>query len=161
MQKVGTIDFHVLGPVKAGARPRVRFHKAKGDKPGFAQTYMPPEHQTYEGILRTAAQQALGDREPLDGPLKLTMVVILPRPRSQSKREYERLGGWKTTRPDLDNYLKIVVDAINGVLCHDDAQIVRIDAAKHYASTPGGSGVWVRLGPTLPSWGSWRGSMWA
>ena len=38
-----------------------------------------------------------------------------------------------TTRPDTDNYIKLVTDAMNGIVYEDDNQIIAIQAAKFYA----------------------------
>jgi Holliday junction resolvase RusA-like endonuclease len=44
---------------------------------------------------------------------------------------------WPTTRIDLDNVTKAILDACNGIVYKDDAQIVRLHAVKQYAITPG------------------------
>jgi len=38
--------------------------------------------------------------------------------------------GAKTLRGDLDNYVKLTLDALNGVAWEDDRQVVRISAVK-------------------------------
>ena len=42
-----------------------------------------------------------------------------------------------TKRPDLDNFLKAVVDGCNGILFRDDAQVTKIIVEKIYASEQG------------------------
>ena len=39
-------------------------------------------------------------------------------------------------KPDLDNLVKSVLDALNDVAWHDDAQIVELHVSKHYVSSP-------------------------
>ena len=39
---------------------------------------------------------------------------------------------WQTSKPDADNYAKLILDALNGVLWRDDAQVVRLFAEKVY-----------------------------
>lgn len=39
---------------------------------------------------------------------------------------------WKTSRPDLDNLLKLVWDAMSGILIDDDEQICEVYAAKRF-----------------------------
>ena len=42
-----------------------------------------------------------------------------------------------TKKPDLDNLVKLVLDAYNGVLYDDDSQIISLSLSKMYSSTPG------------------------
>ena len=44
-----------------------------------------------------------------------------------------------TGRPDLDNLIKALTDACNGIVWRDDAQIVRLMAEKRYSEQPGAS----------------------
>jgi Holliday junction resolvase RusA-like endonuclease len=39
-------------------------------------------------------------------------------------------------KPDLDNVVKAVLDALNGVVYLDDAQVVNLVATKRYATEP-------------------------
>jgi Holliday junction resolvase RusA-like endonuclease len=41
-----------------------------------------------------------------------------------------------TTRPDLDNYVKGALDAINGIVVNNDSQLVEIEAHKRYGIDP-------------------------
>lgn len=40
-------------------------------------------------------------------------------------------------KPDIDNIVKVVADALNGVAYHDDTQIVMVVAKKVYSSLEG------------------------
>lgn len=42
----------------------------------------------------------------------------------------------RRTRPDTDNYIKGILDALNGIVVKDDSQIVNIVAQKFYSDTP-------------------------
>jgi hypothetical protein len=41
-----------------------------------------------------------------------------------------------TSRPDVDNYLKAILDAINTIVVADDAQIVEVYAKKKFSVAP-------------------------
>ena len=40
-------------------------------------------------------------------------------------------------RPDLDNFVKTFLDSMNGILWHDDSQVVEIVASKFWAIQTG------------------------
>jgi hypothetical protein len=41
-----------------------------------------------------------------------------------------------TSRPDVDNYLKAILDAINTIVVADDAQVVEVYAKKKFSVAP-------------------------
>ncbi len=63
---------------------------------------------------------------PLSGPLKLTVLCVFTRPKTGKPRAHH------VTKPDLDNLVKFIADAGNGLLWEDDRQIVQIRAVKIY-----------------------------
>ena len=40
------------------------------------------------------------------------------------------------TKPDIDNVVKVVCDALNSVAYHDDTQVIRVVAEKVYSDEP-------------------------
>lgn len=54
----------------------------------------------------------------------------------KSMSEKKRLIAKKTTRPDLDNLVKYILDMGNGVLWEDDAQIIDLNCSKEYGDMP-------------------------
>ena len=73
--------------------------------------------------------------EPLDGPVRVTVDFIMPRPKSLPKRVKQHVK-----RPDLDKLLRSTNDALTGIAYQDDSQIVSIHGTKHYChpdSDPG------------------------
>ena len=50
---------------------------------------------------------------------------------------HKKNRGFKTTRPDADNLAKACCDALNGVLYHDDGQIVSLRATKQWGERDG------------------------
>lgn len=138
------IEIVVLGVPVAKGRPR--FAKATG------HTYTPEKTRNFEAALKYAAEQVMGDRPPLDGPLTLEIDVRLPiTPSWPKKRQDEALSGKlrPTKKPDFDNYAK-TVDALNMVVWVDDGQVVEAKVSKHYSNKPG---MWIRVRPLQPEEG--------
>lgn len=128
------ISFTIPGAPRGKGRPR--FRRAKG----FVATYSDPKTANYENLIAYAAQEARGPRQPLEGPLVVTVLIRLAPPTSASKRiRAAMLAGevHPTKRPDLDNVIKAVLDGCNGVAFADDAQVCWINAGKVYAETAG------------------------
>mgnify|MGYP001592175909 FL=1 len=73
---------------------------------------------------------------PFVGPVKATICFVFEHPKSYSAKR-KAATTWKDTRPDLDNHIKELLDALNGLAYHDDAQIVEIFARKRYGSPSG------------------------
>lgn len=138
------IEIVVLGVPVAKGRPR--FAKATG------HTYTPEKTRNFEAALKYAAEQVMGVRPPLDGPLTLEIDVRLPiTPSWPKKRKDAALSGKlrPTKKPDFDNYAK-TVDALNMVVWVDDGQVVEAKVSKHYSNKPG---MWVRVRPLQPEEG--------
>lgn len=136
----GTIRFTIPGPAVGKGRPRF----ARRGK--FVQTFTPEKTASYESLVKLAASEAMAGRQPLYGPVSLTVAIQVTPPASWSrKRRSLALGGEMapTGKPDVSNVLKAIEDALNGIAYADDAQICRIAASKRYAETPGVT-VWVR-----------------
>jgi len=64
-------------------------------------------------------------------PIRVTVWVMF-----EAKRKKD-LGQWKPTKADLDNLLKIHLDALNGVAFADDALICEILATKRWGDRNG------------------------
>jgi len=60
-------------------------------------------------------------------PLKVNLAFYINKPPSVSKKRK-----YPITRPDIDNYTKLVLDALNRYLFEDDSQIVELHATKAY-----------------------------
>lgn len=76
-------------------------------------------------------------KEPLLSPLKLIIEFHMTVPTRWTKRE----RSWALKKPhkcipDIDNMVKFLCDALNGVLWFDDSLIYEIHARKFYSDTP-------------------------
>lgn len=125
----------IIGEAVAQGRPKFRQQK------NFVMTYDPPKSREWKDYARmVAASQMMGS--PLkDGPLSLSLCVYRSIPTSWSKKKRgEALAGLirPTTKPDLDNYLKSVKDAMKGIVWKDDSQVVDYHSpfGKWYSDKP-------------------------
>ena len=81
-------------------------------------------------------------KQPLRGEIVLQAYFYLPRPKSHYRTgKYadilkDNIPLYCKTRPDLDNYLKFVMDACNGVIWKDDSQVVYVTMSKSYSLIP-------------------------
>lgn len=125
-----TIRIELSGEPKGKGRPR--FVRSTG------HAFTPAKTRSYESHLRLAAQDAMGNRTPLEGPLCVYVYADMPIPKSWSKARRAKAElklERPTKKPDADNLLK-VLDALNEVVWKDDAQIVDCTLRKHYSTRP-------------------------
>ena len=115
------IEFAMLGEPVAWARAG-----RNGD-----MTYTPAKQAAYARAMGWAAKTAMQGREPLAGPISLTIqaTYIVPTSWPQSKKDD---AIFKKSAPDLDNIGKLVSDSLNKIAYGDDAQICQIIAMKVY-----------------------------
>ncbi|GAG63829.1 unnamed protein product, partial [marine sediment metagenome] len=70
---------------------------------------------------------------PKHTPIKLMVTFYRRKSRWLPKRETTPFR-----KPDLDNFLKLTIDTISGILIPDDAQITSVNAEKRWS--PNGHG---------------------
>jgi len=132
-----------LAPV-AKQRPRVT-------KNG---TFTPQRTAYFERQLRILSRKYM-PKYPLLGPLRVTLDFYVTLPKSPKDPE------WPTQRPDLDNYVKAVLDGLGSIwkrdgLTHrrhliesgfwkDDAQVVDLRARKMYSYVNKGRHPWIEI----------------
>jgi Holliday junction resolvase RusA-like endonuclease len=83
-------------------------------------------------IQQTAiAKMQLDGASIIEGPVQAIIRVSYPYPSSWSNRKKADTK-WKVSRPDCDNLAKIILDALNGIVWVDDAQVVELNVQKQY-----------------------------
>ena len=118
-------------PTVPVAQPRQR-HANIG---GHLRNYIPKDNPVW--AFKAAAQMAAADAyqgQPLDHPLCVDLVFVMPRPKSMvwKKRPMPRAPYGK--KPDRDNLEKSLYDALNGLLWRDDSLICDGRVQKVYAA---------------------------
>jgi Holliday junction resolvase RusA-like endonuclease len=106
---------------------------------GRVISFTDPKVETYHGLVRTVAAQAMSGRPPITGAIEMTVIAVFPVPASWSaKKRAQALAGTiaKVSRPDIENLFKGAVDAMQSVVFNDDKQIVALHAQKLYGTVP-------------------------
>lgn len=124
------IQFFVPGKPVAKGRPR--FTRS-------GNTFTPEKTRAYEAAVAWECRKAMEGKLPSVHPQRVSVEVMVKPPKSWSKTKTKNaLGGLIAPgRPDIDNYLKAVLDGCNGVAFLDDSQVVAVYATKRYAETDG------------------------
>jgi Holliday junction resolvase RusA-like endonuclease len=132
---VSAINFTIPGPPQGKARPRVVRAKS-----GISLTYTPDKTVRYEELTRIRYRAAArGFKFADDAQVGIQITARYPIPKSKSKRvKAAMLAGQirPAKKPDCDNIVKIVCDALNGIAYRDDAQIVLAQVEKEYDDEP-------------------------
>lgn len=134
MDRVGGVSFFVPGQPVGKGRPRVK-HVGK-----HAQLYTPKETVSYENLVATLAHQAMAGRALFQHAVEVELRMLHQVPASWSgKRQREALNGLivPTTKPDMDNVMKALFDAMNGVVWRDDVLVADAIVRRRYATNPG------------------------
>ena len=129
------ISIVVYGEPVAQGRPR--FSTANG----FVRAYDPAKSMDYKDYIRLAAGDQMSGKCLLDGALYLGIKIFRPIPKSMSKKKALAAENGEIrpiTKPDLDNYIKCVKDALKGIVWKDDSQVIGYiePTGKYYSSKP-------------------------
>lgn len=120
------ISFVVPGMARGQGRPKfTRFGK-------HGKAYKDQKDVTRENWILARYLDAVGDLEPAGGAVVLRVTARYSVPRSWSKKRQSDPGPM-IKRPDGDNVLKSVCDALNKVGWRDDSQIISMAVIKEYA----------------------------
>ena len=113
-----TITFTIPGEPEGKGRPRfVRVGNA-------VRTFTPEKTRAYEDRVRLAYRSAAHGMRFGDKPVMLTVTAYYATPASASRKRQDALIGKPCAKkPDADNVLKAIADALNGVAYDDDKQV--------------------------------------
>lgn len=134
-----SITFFVPGKPQGKARARVvRLNNGK------VASFTPDNTVLYENYIKMQFAQTDGAREwrmcYRSSPLALDLTACFPIPKSTSNVQRKAMQEGilqPTKKPDIDNILKVVCDALNGCAYDDDVQVVTVTARKIYAEDAG------------------------
>lgn len=125
-----SISFVVDGEVRPKERPR--FTRS-------GVIFTPKRTLDYENKVKSAylSECPSGMAFP-ECPVELRLDVFVGVPKSYSAKKKERMIEFEfpTKKPDVDNMLKAIADALNGVAYTDDKQVVLVIVRKFWSLEP-------------------------
>lgn len=129
------IAFVVPGLPVAQPRQRHRIVKGAGGRV-FSSNYTPKDAPVASFKARVAmACREVYSGAPLDGPLAVRLLFLLPRPKVMMWRKRPMPRVPHTSRGDVDNFAKSSLDALSDAgLWRDDAQVARLLVEKWIAA---------------------------
>jgi Holliday junction resolvase RusA-like endonuclease len=96
---------------------------------------------SWRTAIAQEARAAIGDRPLLEGPIRVRVAFVFPRPKghylpANSRRSAPILRDdapdYHTCKPDADKLLRALFDALTNVVWRDDAQVADERARKLY-----------------------------
>lgn len=108
-------------------------------KNGHVHSYTPDNTVLYENLIKTCYLNAGGGIYNNKEPVGLSVIAYYPIPKSTSKKDRAKMLEREllpTKKPDADNVLKVVNDALNGLAYSDDSQICVESIEKYYDLAP-------------------------
>jgi Holliday junction resolvase RusA-like endonuclease len=112
----------------------------RAGKPMFFKTSKASSYQSTITLL----SRKYAPKQPLEGPIKVDFIFILPRPKNLFRKSDPEGLIPCDKRPDIDNLRKGTQDAIKG-FWKDDGQIYSGETMKFYAEKNGAARIVVNI----------------
>ena len=135
-----SLDVTVYGEPKAWKRERARTRAVAGSSVRqFCGMYDP--NYSFKKIIADYLRDAMEEKgiAKIYGPVVLTVKFYKPIPKSIPPYKgllYELELIQPLSKPDVDNYIKQVQDALNNITYGDDAQIITEESHKYLSYNP-------------------------
>lgn len=127
-----SISFTIPGTPVGKGRPKF------ARRGNFVTTYTPEKTATYENLIKVKAEEAMQGRTLIDGAVDVRVWIWVTPPASWSQKKQRAALAhqiFPTTKPDVDNVIKGIFDAMNEIVWKDDKQVVDLNVVKRYAET--------------------------
>lgn len=133
MEHQSAIAFVIPGTPVGKGRPKFARRGA------FVTTYTPEKTANYENLVKLAAAEAMQGRAIIDGAVAVAIALFVTPPASWSQKKQRAAlehVTMPTSKPDVDNVIKGIFDAMNDIVFRDDKQVVDLSVQKRYAEIP-------------------------
>ena len=122
------LELVIPGAPVGASRPRVVRLKT-----GKSHTFIDDKAVSWEEHTRQQAVAAWQKREPLTGPVGVSILSVHKRPGRLCRKRDPRGRVLACCKPDIDNIAKLAMDALSKAgIYNDDTQVVRLRAESWY-----------------------------
>ena len=129
MESITTKDIYFVVPGTVRPKERPRFTKS-------GRIFTPSKTLNYEKQVKASyeSEYPCGMAFP-DEPIEMVINIYVAVPKSYSKKRKDHMICFEfpARRPDVDNQLKSIADALNGTAYTDDSQIVSVTVHKFWS----------------------------
>ncbi len=122
-------EFEVPGKITGKGRPRVNSYTGI--------VYTPTKTKDYECLIEQYFLLKYPRFKQIEKRTKVSIIAYFGIPKSTKKSEIEAMLNQTispTKKPDIDNIVKIVLDAMNKFAFKDDTQITKLEVEKKYGT---------------------------
>lgn len=134
------LKISLSGKAQAQERPKFSTIKTK-DGRILTRAFDPKNSKNYKAEVKIAAANCMKEQNwnYTDLPLEVEIVIYKELTKTQLKskkfmKSFESGAERPTTKPDVDNVAKCVIDGLTKVAFRDDNQIVRLVVSKYYTA---------------------------
>ena len=127
-----TVAFVIPGTPVGKGRPKF------ARRGNFTVAYTPEKTASYENLVKVKAEEAMKGRPAIDGAVAVTIWLWVTPPASWSQKKQRQALSHEilpTSKPDVDNVIKGIFDAMNEIVWKDDKQAVDVLVRKRYSET--------------------------
>ena len=120
-------EFEVPGKIIGKGRPRLNSYTGV--------VYTPTRTKDYETLVEQYFLIKYPRFKELEGRVKVSIIAYFSIPKATKKSDINEMlenNISPTKKPDIDNIVKIVLDAMNKFAFKDDTQITKLDIEKRY-----------------------------
>lgn len=122
-------EFEVPGKVRGKARPKVNTYTLRA--------YTPQETKDYEELIQQYFVIKYPKYIPIETRVSVKIIACFSIPKNTSKKNTSLMlenSISPTKKPDIDNIVKIILDALNKMAFKDDNQITKLEVEKIYST---------------------------
>lgn len=101
----------------------------------------------WRAAIATEAREAMGSAALLEGPVRVSIVFVMPRPAAHYHTPLHGAGlrqtapVWHSKKPDVDKLVRAVLDALSSVVIRDDSQVASLRTDKRYEGPDAATGL--------------------